>query len=209
MLGLVLGLGVGAGAYVGGLLPQRPPRPIPISVATLPTTFLGYERDDLANNPNAVKLRDVAEASRAEYAASYGGPGISMTYGAVKSMGIQVWVQNGLVGSLVQTSDAQALRVQALIGATEIPGTATTRCLVTGFDTIQLPAGATAADVAKARASVATSRGGGTVVCTRRDVGRNVTINATLTYTLGGASRAEDSRRVAEAVDALFATVVK
>jgi hypothetical protein len=145
-----------------------------------------------------------------EYRKAYGGLGVDASYGSVEGERLLLWVQNGSAGGPVVTPDQQFTHLEAITGAIEAPGTATTRCVALGFPTVVVAKPISAGSVAAAKERVLGGREGG-VVCTRRDAARNVTVQATAGAP--SASRAtslsDASRRLAEAVDGVFTSVVR
>ncbi len=208
--GLVLGLVLAGGVYAAGILPYRAPRPIPVSLEAMPVEFMGLKRDDLANPERAARISAAQNARVEEFRKAFGGAGLDVTYGAVDGDHIQLWLQNGALGGIVTTPDAQLTNLEAVMGWIEAPATATTRCAVSNYPAVTLTKPVTAAAITAGKERALGSREG-VIVCTRRDTLRNFTVEATADSpkTTRSLTLAEASRRLAEAVDGVFTSVVR
>ncbi len=206
--GLLLGGGGVFGASAAGLLGAGTPKPIAVSVDKLPTTFLGLTRSDLDGSPDAAQVRAVAEATIASFEKSYGAPGVQMGYGDKAALA-NIWVQNGSLVAPVANVDTSMIRAQTVSGWLEVPGSATTTCRVSLYPAVKLSANPTAADVAAGKAQVIGGKGDAFVVCVRRDVARNVSVQATVQKWGDSNTRGEVAQKLAAALDEAFPALTK
>lgn len=218
--GLVLGLGVGAGAYFGGLVPARgtaaapastapasvAPKQVEVTVDKFPAQFLGMTRDDLDGSANAAAARTSAEALSKSMEASYGGPGIQMSYGSGKGPIALVWVQNGFLPAPVATVDYQIVRSQQMTSWIEIPGTPTTQCRLANYPAVKV---ASAGEIEAAKQSVFNGKGDGYIVCVRHDEKRNVSVQVGVQKWGTTDTRAQIAVKTAAALDEAWAALTK
>jgi hypothetical protein len=214
VVGMVLVALVAAGLWNSRVIPRVHPRPVTLSMQSLPEKVLGYERPDIewrhAQSPPdkvAAQLKWLADydaAQEASFRATYGGDGVDVSYGLFEQVGLSVTAVNGDLNLPVA---ATAAWIQYLTAVTRfeplaVTGTTTSQCVYRVSETADL-ADQTADQLMSDLVSKRPANG--RIVCVRRSPDRNLSVQIQFDQSgESGATAAQVAAEVAAETDRVW-----
>ena len=216
VVGMVLVALVATGLWNSRVIPPVHPRPVNLSIQSLPEKVLGYERFDVelrhlsAPDKASAVLKWLADNDAAQepiYRATYGGDGVEMSYGQLSEAMLNVTAVNGDLNLPVAATAATIQYLGAVTPSEPLPvtGTTTSQCVYRVAEVSMVsdqPADQLMSDLVNTRPYL------GTIVCVRRSTDRDLSVQISFgNPNESGATAAQVAAEVAAETDRIWQTL--